>query len=174
MENQDCNKKSREFAIRQQTELEAAGIPFTPTSFADYVMIGDTCFNLDSLDAEEITESLESGDYGEDLEEVVFATCGSSSPEFEYCTNGEWLELNGNWVLDGDQTNDDNSQTDWDSFKEHLAKLSTAFPGIEFTSARGQRCLLDQWNGAGFKHRNRGVATFCLLTEEAEKLFNSI
>jgi len=159
-------------------ELIKAGITITDISpFCEFVIIGGSIYEtqavLNSLDdANAVLE--EPDNWYADLTEAFTGIISESKPEFEVCSNGEWLEIYGGF--EQTEENNDNSHTDWDAFEEHVAAIKSLFNDdyVEFVAPKNNRCLLHQWNVAPFTHHNRGVGTFVTLTKEFEAKFNAV
>ena len=144
-----------------RAQLKQLNCNFEVTPFAAYIKIGDTVYAANEV-LDSYKELPKNWKEGFDTElEAVLSDVSAAQPEFEVCVNREWLQIYGNW--------------DTAAFEEHKGAIRAAFEEYaEFVPARGPRCLCHQWNGAGFTHRNRGVATFNVLTKAGEDLFNSI
>jgi len=164
---------TREEALAAKTQLRSAGLKFNETPFAAYVVVADGCY-----DVREIAKALADGlqpEAGDTLTDAIMAEVSTSYPEFEVCGNHEWLRVYGGFEPAEDTGND---EYDEEGFSRHLDSIRGLFASpegvVEFNDAKRQRIMCHGWNGAAWTHHNRGVATFDVLTESAEKAFDSI
>lgn len=162
---------------KQIEELNKLNIVYEPSkNWANYGHLGDGhSLQYTSLDAifdalPDAKEAVANGEY-DTLQEALDSYVSESAPEIEVCSNNEWLRVYGGYEPAEDTGN---NEIDEESFHIDCAKMEEAFPEAEFVGPRGNRCLCHPWNGAGFTHRTHGHGTFTTLTEQGEKLWDSI
>lgn len=163
----------REKAAEAKVQLRNAGLEFGETPFAAYVTISDGCYDVIRI-AKALADGL-AAEEGGTLADAILAEIETSYPDFEICVNNEWLRVYGGFEPAEDTGNDEYDVQAFDVHVEAIRKLFAEPEGVvEFDDAQQQRVLCHGWNGAKWNHHNRGVGTFDVLTESAEKLFDSI
>lgn len=163
----------REEAVRAKVQLRNAGLKFSETPFAAYVTIEDGCYDVVRV-AKALADGLVAEEGGT-LAEAIAGEIETSYPDFEVCVNKEWLRVYGGFEPAKDTGNDEYDEEAFSAHVELIRKLFAEPEGIvEFHDAQQQRVLCHGWNGTQWNHHNRGVGTFDVLTESAEKNFDSI
>lgn len=167
-------------AAQTKAQLKGVGVEFDETPFVEYIGFGKShryaiCKAKDVLEAyHDLKDCWQKDEYCDSLGEAMTNEVEENHPEFEVCSNLEWLQVNGGFDT-GSNSGCQEDETDIAAFEEHEQAFRDEFEEFaDFVAPKGNRSLLHQWNGAHFTHHNRGIATFDVLSEGAEKTFDAI
>lgn len=171
-------KQIRDEAETAKQALRDAGVEFeSHPEFAAYVIIEGTSYKAEDA-ANSIGDAMAAMAKGDTITDSLIGEVSECRPEFEICTNEEWLMVYGGYIFKEKNDEGDEGENEFDTkkFDEDVENVKAKFDEnyVDFENAKGQRIMCHGWNGAHFTHRNGGVATFDVLTESKEKEFDSI